>query len=235
MLDQGARYAVYFVPDIASDLHRFGSSILGYNCFTGEDVQLPDDIAVDAEAWRRLTEAPRRYGFHATFKAPFRLGPDRTEAELVDAFLGFARLPHDVARIEPQVRLLGGFTAIVPREPVPVLVDLATRCTQVFDAFRAPMTASERERRISSGLSQTQIENLDRWGYPHLFADFRFHMTLTGRVPVDDRDRVLALLQHSFARICGDRSITVDRLALLKQDDARAPFRVLCQAQLRPR
>jgi hypothetical protein len=35
---------------------------------------------------------------------------------------------------------------------------------------------------VAAGLNQSQVANLDRWGYPYLFADFRFHMTLTGKV-----------------------------------------------------
>ena len=77
--------------------------------------------------------------------------------------------------------MLSGFTAIVPGRANPAVNALAADCTTIFDAFRAPMSPQERARRLASGLNQSQIENLDRWGYPYLFADFRFHMTLTGR------------------------------------------------------
>ena len=85
MQDQEPRYAIYFTPPPGSDLHRFGSAVLGYDCVTGAKLTPPADIAVDAEEWRRLTEEPRRYGFHATLKAPFRLAPGTTEAGLIDA------------------------------------------------------------------------------------------------------------------------------------------------------
>ncbi len=233
MQEQGARYAVYFVPAADSDLFRFGSSVLGYDCYTGDDLACPDDIAVDADAWRILTEEPRRYGFHATLKAPFRLAPSRSEAELVRAFCDFAALAHPIARIAPQVRSLDAFAAIVPGEPCATLVALADRCTVEFDVFRgASMSAPERERRLASGLSKRQIQNLHRWGYPYVFDDFKFHMTLTGRLPVKRRDEVLALLRRSFERRCGDRPIAIDRLGLFKQANAQARFRVLHAAQL---
>jgi 2'-5' RNA ligase len=109
---------------------------------------------------------------------------------------------------------------------------LADRCTKLFDAFRAPMSARERARRAAANLSQSQMHNLERWGYPYLFKDFRFHMTLTGRVPADRRDDVLAVVRSVFARMYGDRPIAIDRLALMRQDDERARFRVIREAAL---
>jgi putative phosphonate metabolism protein len=234
MPDQNARYAVYFVPAAESDLYRFGSSVLGYDCYTGLSVALPNEFGFDAERWCRLTEEPRRYGFHATLKAPFRLAAGCTEAELVTAFLSFAGRGHRVPRIEPKLRMLSGFTAIVPGEASPALNDLAGACTTAFDAFRAPMPTQERTRRVESGLTQSEIHNLDSWGYPYVFADFRFHMTLTGKIQVEGRDAVLAVLERTFERMCGERAIAIDRLALVKQDDEQARFRVLRHAALTP-
>src|SRR6266436_2078374 len=74
------RYAIYFVPAPDTALYRFGAGALGYDCFTGADMATLDTLPVDAGAWRELTREPRRYGFHATLKAPFRLAEGRTEA-----------------------------------------------------------------------------------------------------------------------------------------------------------
>jgi putative phosphonate metabolism protein len=232
MEEQQARYAIYFVAAADSALHRFGSAVLGYDCYTGEDLPFPDEVAADRAGWRALTEDPRRYGFHATLKAPFRLAASATEADIVGAFKSFAALPHPIARFSPELRLLGAFVAIVPRAPCAALSALADHCTTAFDAFRAPMPADERARRRAAGLSDRQAQNLDRWGYPYVFEDFRFHMTLTGRVPAERQAEVLALLRHSFSTRHGEQPIAVDRLGLFKQDDARGRFRVLCDAAL---
>jgi putative phosphonate metabolism protein len=227
-----ARYAIYFVPADQLDLYRFGCSILGYDCYTGRDVRLLDDLHQEFANWRKITEEPRRYGFHATLKAPFRLPLSRSEAALTDAFDKFAKLGHPVAHIEPEITALGDFIAIVPRRPTPALDVLANQCTTIFDAFRAPMTAKERARRTASHLSPSQMQNLDRWGYPFVFEDFRFHMTLTGPLPESARDHVIAVLRRIFDRVCGKGEIAVDRLALVHQPDERARFRVLCEAEL---
>src|SRR6266700_6027115 len=106
------RYAIYFVPAAATALYRFGASALGYDCFTGADIPTLDALPVDAGEWRELTHEPRRYGFHATLKAPFHLAPGRTEAELIGEFKAFARATRIAPRVEPAVRLLQHFVAI---------------------------------------------------------------------------------------------------------------------------
>jgi hypothetical protein len=233
MEQHAPRYAVYFVPAAESDLYQFGSAVLQYDCYTGAAVDPPDEFAGGSIAWHAATEDPRRYGFHATLKAPFYLSPSCTEAQLVSAVGSFAALGRGPALIDPQVRMLGGFAAVLPERPSPAIDALAADCTTIFDAFRAPMSAQERARRLASGLNQAQIENLDRWGYPYLFTDFRFHMTLTGSMAMHRRNDTLATLRTIFHRVCGGGSVSVDRLALVKQSGAAARFRVLASTLLR--
>ncbi len=234
-LEPSTRYAVYFVPAAESALYRFGSSVLGYDCYTGSELPLPEEFAADAVLWHELTQQPRRYGFHATLKAPFCLAPSCTEAELTGAFTSFAALDHAIGRISPEVSLIGGFVAVVPREPSDAVAALADRCTTMLDGFRAPMSARERARRLTANLGQRQVHNLERWGYPYVFEDFRFHMTLTGRLASDQAKAVLARLRQRFAAAWGDRELAIDRLALLKQDGEQKAFRVLCEAELKDR
>ena len=85
------RYAVYVAPPPESALWRFGSAVVGRDAASGE-AQLgfaPDGF--DATAWRSMTTKPRRYGFHATIKAPFRLAD---EASLSDLSTALAELAH---------------------------------------------------------------------------------------------------------------------------------------------
>ena len=72
------RYAIYYAPAPGSGLDRFGATLLGYDAFTGKDLPFPEDILQVAPDWRGLTGDPRKYGFHATLKAPLSHGPGRT-------------------------------------------------------------------------------------------------------------------------------------------------------------
>jgi hypothetical protein len=227
------RYAIYFVPPAETEFFRFGSAVLGYDCYTGGSIGRPAILDAEPELWDRLTAEPRRYGFHATLKAPFNLAPSYREAQLVSALHSFAGLGHAISALTPAVQMLSGFAAIVPAAASPAIDELATKCTTIFDAFRAPMAAQERARRVASGLNQSQIANLDRWGYPYLFADFRFHMTLTSQVDVDQRDHVLATLQKALRRTCKQRALAIERISLVRQNDENTQFRVIEQATLR--
>jgi putative phosphonate metabolism protein len=232
-MSERARYAIYFVPAAQSDLYRFGSAVLGYDCYSGATLAYPAELAHDAQSWCTLVEEPRRYGFHSTLKAPFHLSPACCETQLVDAVQELAASAHAIPAIAPVVQILGGFIAVLSQQPEPSLDALAARCTTELDCFRAPILQQERARRLATGLDPAQIENLDRWGYPYVFAHFRFHMTLTGRIAADAQKSTLALLQRGFERRCGYGIVAIDRVALLKQDDPQAAFRVLTQAPLR--
>jgi hypothetical protein len=217
----------------ASCLYRYGSSALGYDSYTGNDVAFPVEFGADAVNWNELTATPRRYGFHATLKAPFRLASSCTEQQLTNALRSFAGLGHAVHSFEPALREIEDFIAVVPSRTEASLDALAASCTTIFDAYRAPMSPQERARRIASGLSQSQIQNLDRWGYPYVLSEFRFHMTLTGAVPQRRKKAVLAALLNGFHQMNVEPSIAIDRLSLMKQESPDAPFRVVSEAALK--
>ncbi len=56
--------------------------------------------------------------------------------------------------------------------------------------------------------------------------EFRFHMTLTGRLPAERRGGVVAMLRNRFAAI-GLARLAIDRLALFRQDDAASRFGII--------
>jgi hypothetical protein len=232
-VDQAPRYAIYFMPAPQSALYRYGSAVLGYDCYSGRAVVFPDELQGEALNWGEFSAQPRRYGFHATLKAPFYLSLACSEAQLAKAVENFAGLGHAIETFAPTVRLIGGFFAVVAVKTEASLDALAASCTTLFDAYRAPMSPQERARRLAMGLSHSQIQNLDRWGYPYVLSEFRFHLTLTGPVPASRRKPVLAVLLATFRRMRIEPVVAVDRLALVKQDTAEAPFRVISDCALR--
>jgi hypothetical protein len=184
--------------------------------------------AVDA-----MTASARRYGFHATLKPPFRLAEGRTPEELDAAVARFAA--GSATAVIPQLALarLGGFFALVPGAEAPGLRTLADEAVKGFDDFRAPATDTELTRRDPASLTPRQRELLKTWGYPYVLDEFRFHLTLTDRIPDGQRPAVERALSDWFAALLG-ATVPVDALALFREDEPGAPFELHAVHRLQP-
>jgi putative phosphonate metabolism protein len=226
---QFPRYAIYYAAARGSALDRFGAELLGYDAWSGDGVPFPDGMPPD---WRELTQDPRKYGFHATLKAPFALAPGRNETDLLAACADFARTPRKFPVIAPVVSSISGFIAVVPTETSDELIRFAADCVRAFDAFRAPLTPEDRARRRPEKLTERQRDYLDRWGYPYVLDEFRFHMTLTGRLSSERRGVVLELLSGRFGRL-GSEVIPIDSFALFGQTAPHERFRIVGAWRLR--
>lgn len=225
-MQQYPRYAIYFVPSVDSALYRFGAELIGYDVYTGQSLPFADGIEAEIDGWKRVTTDPRKYGFHATLKAPISLAPGTTESMLAAAMHEFTLTPRPIPAIVPMICAISTFIAIVPDGDCPELQKLAGDCVTAFDSFRAPLTNADRERRNVSTLTDRQISYMDRWGYPYVFDEFRFHMTLAGSLPADRLEPVTSILRQRFAGL-ELKSEPVDRLALLRQDDPASGFTII--------
>jgi putative phosphonate metabolism protein len=225
----GPRYAIYFVPGADTPLYRFGASVLGYDCRSGKATPF---IGGAEASWAEWTKEPRVYGFHATLKAPFRLVEGLTESDLIRAAAAFAKDRPVVNGGALAVRALGSFIALVPAVPSADVNRLADTCVRAFDGFRAPMTEEDRARRLASPLTARQIEHLDRWGYPYVFEDFRFHMTLSGSLSAQNQERALQYLREKFEQVPQTQALFVDRIVIARQAQQSAPFIVVHETSL---
>lgn len=197
------RVAVYYTPP-PGELTNFGASWLGWDVAQGVELPHPAIAGLPKDA-DTLTSVPRKYGFHATLKAPFRLAEGIAPDDLLHAA---ARLAGTLAPVglAGGLRLsrLGDFVALVPAAPGPALQELAAALVRELDPLRAPLNAAEIARRRPESLSPAQRDNLDRWGYPHVLDAFRFHMTLTGPLTPEDGDAVVAALDPVLAPLLPD-------------------------------
>lgn len=228
------RYALYFAPAADSALARFGAAIIGYDANSGADVpQLaPDGVAGAEIDWPACTAEPRKYGFHATLKAPFRLADGHSADALEAAVIAFAERAAPVTLDGLAVTTIGPFCALTPVGDASALNDLASRVVVAFEPFRAAMSAEDRERRLKSPLTPRQIRHLDAYGYPYVHEDFRFHMTLTGPLHADIRERVHAGLVAAHGDHVPAGPVAVDQIVMFRQRPGerfrivfRAPFR----------
>lgn len=172
------RYAVYFAPRTRTALGRFGVAWFGRDA---EACGPAPGLAVPGLPLARedIVAAPRRYGFHGTLKAPFRLAPG---VRPQDVCAGVAMLATRFAPFDVPLKLtsFGPFLALTPAVECAVLHALAAACVEDLDELRAPLAPAEVARRRAAGLTRRQEELLDAWGYPFVLDEFDFHLTLTG-------------------------------------------------------
>lgn len=210
------RFAIYYTPP-PGPLARFGEEWLGWDMAEGRSPAGRPDVPGLPVALDTLTETPRRYGFHATIKPPFRLAPAQAEAALTRALAAFCatRAPACVAGLE--LARLGRFLALVPVGDTGSIKTLAADVVRNFDVFRAAPTAAEIARYDSSDLSAAQTENLHLWGYPHVMDGFRWHMTLTGKQTRADASKIQTALAPVLTPLL-PRPFTLDALSLTGED-----------------
>lgn len=189
------RFAIYHCPEGA--LGDFGTAWLG--------------------SGTELVKRPAAYGFHATLKAPFVLAEGQSEGGLAGAIKALAAglAPVEVALVLSRI---GSFFALVPAGDASGLRMLAGACVLELDSFRAPLAEAERARKLRPNMPQQQVENLDRWGYPYVLDDFRFHLTLTGPVPMAARETVAAELRAALPDLGAPHRL--DSICLCGEDAA---------------
>ncbi|MBR0671142.1 DUF1045 domain-containing protein [Neoroseomonas soli] len=186
------RVALYWAPDTDDPLHAAGSAWLGRDAATGDALPQPPLPGLDlAEA----TADPRGYGLHATLKPPFRLANGYAAARDATAALAARIAPFDLPPLA--VHDLDGFLALRETAPCPALHAFADTCVEALDAHRAPATEAEIARRRPERLPARQRAHLDRWGYPYVFEEWRFHVTLTRRLEPEEKAVILpAVTEH---------------------------------------
>ncbi|MCA0015548.1 DUF1045 domain-containing protein [Mesorhizobium sp. B292B1B] len=225
------RYAIYFTPRQDEKLAGIAANWLGRDPFgaTTRPAEAVGDLSAAEVAFH--TASARRYGFHATLKAPFRLAANETEASLRTALDAFAEATPVVMIPRLVVSQIDGFFALVPEAPLPPLNRFADDVVRDFDRFRAPLTEAEIERRNPNSLKPGEFRNLCQWGYPYVFESFRFHMTLSGRAGPQESPRLRLAIEGLFAEVLR-QPVPVDGLTLFIEPEPGAPFMVLSQHAL---
>ncbi len=228
----GPRYAVYAAPAPDSPGWARGSQWLGRCAATGAALAQPPVPGVGADERERLTRAPRRYGWHATLKAPFRLATGLTEADVRDALAHWCARTAPVALPPVRVALLGNFLALVPGHPSPDLQALASACVRDLQPLAAPLTPADLARRRQAGLTPREDELLLQWGYPRVMELFRCHWSLTGALTGVPRPACAALQRAAEAWFATEVPQAVDALSLFVEPEPGADFRWLCRVPL---
>ena len=206
------RYAIFYTPEGA--LADWGAAWLGWDSRTGSApcrYKLPDVDVV------RVTQTPRKYGLHGTLKAPFALVSGVHQKVLEEAAARFAR-QHAAFDAGPfALRYENGFVALRPLHDPANLRNFAAAAVRDFDHLRAPLSEDYIARRRRARLSPRQDQQMLVWGYPYIFDDFHFHMTLSGRVNEDAAENIIAALSPQISPLL-PATFLIDAITLMGED-----------------
>ena len=210
-MDQMTRFAVYYAPRPGA----FADTAAGW---LGGDLPQPALPGLPRPA-AAITTDPRRYGFHGTIRAPFRPAPAQSARIITDRVASLAaRLPPvtcDGLRLEN----LHGFLALTPVGCEAALLALGAAVVEGTDDLRAALSTAEIARRRPERLTPRQRALMERWGYPFVMEEFRFHLTLTDRLPEDEAAPVMAALAAHFAPVL-PHPFVIEDLCLFGEDAA---------------
>ena len=212
------RHALYFLPPKGSGLEEFGVSWLGWSITEGRVVAHPQiaDLPIAS-----ITKRPRRYGFHGTLKAPFRLADGVRESDLITEATALVSSIPAFEMPALHVTSLGSFLAFVPQELSAELQHLASSLVQELDILRAPLSDAELARQRRVGLTPAQEILLKKWGYPYVMDEFRFHLTLSGRLQTEELKSIKSMLQTQTSHLTGS-PVQVDDVGLVGEaEDGR--------------
>jgi putative phosphonate metabolism protein len=228
------RCAVYFVPDIASMWWRAGSEWLGRCAATGQSMTQPNLPGISPTVQWACTAAPRRYGWHATLKAPFKINAGENLKTVMAALSELAKELPAFDLPELTVSTAGGFLALRPEGDLSTLHRTAAACVTALHHLAAPLSEADLARRRQATLTAAQDQLLLAWGYPYVLDEFNFHLSLTGGLEAmtqEDREIWKKVAQAHFSHLGVCR---FDRLALFVEPQRGANFELLETVALRP-
>lgn len=211
-----SRFAVYIVPDAHDPLYLLASQWLGWDSVYQQHMEAPSDFSHDI--WQSATTQPRKYGFHATMKAPFVLQKDKTIEQLE---LDVGNIAQSINRFTITVRLesLRGFIALTLQQASSNLVALEKKLVTELDQYRTAAGAGELARRRQAGLTPRQERLLCDYGYPYVLDEFKFHMTLTGRLTLPQEHQIYSYLEGKFPSF--PYTIQIPHIALMGEQNGR--------------
>ena len=230
MIDQTMfkRYAIYFVPK--GELATFGRAWLGWDCRKGQYISSENTFSEPLADREYFTKKPQKYGLHATLKAPFRLQTTESEPALRSAFHGFCNHQKPAASGNLTLSEQGGFISLRPQRQSAALFELGKNCLEAFDPFRAPLDQNDLNRRRNARLSPRQNDFLHQWGYPYVLQEFQFHITLSSRLSILQREKIIPALKNLLAHEL-DCPFIIAHLALMGED-RNGQFHILEEANL---
>ncbi|RDU96185.1 DUF1045 domain-containing protein [Trinickia dinghuensis] len=227
-----SRFAIYYAPSRGSAWWDAGCRWLAGDPESGEALEPPllPALAERSLDVPSLSHAPRRYGWHGTLVAPARRAIGIAGDDIVSHARAWARrqqpfeLPVEAAALER-------FVAIRPATEggAAAMQALAADALHAFAPLRAmpsEQEQQERRRRLGAALSERQRALLDRWGYPYVLEEFRFHMTLSDSIDAQERQVLIDWWSEHVPKL---GPLSIEGAALFVEPRAGEPFALVAR------
>jgi len=226
------RVAIYVAPAPFLPWWQRGSEWLGRCAAQRLELPQPCIDGLSVAQFAQLTAEPRRYGWHATLKAPFRLAPGEDMASLREGLAEIARDHRAFALVRWEVARLGDFLALRPSHAPAALGALADDCVRRLQPRAAPLDETQQARRRRKPLTPEEDALMLAWGYPWVLHRLRFHFSLTGPIHDLAKEKVAQLQHAAVERFETLPPLIVDRLSLFVEPDPGADFECVEQLTL---
>ncbi len=201
-------------PSPEAELWSKGCQWLGNDIIRNQEVDQPSVQGIEEARLWELTRRPRKYGFQAVVKPFFRLAAGKKEEELRAFVKEFVTryaplvipqlriaLRHDRFQLEPTT---------LPAE----LPAFSASATRLFDRFSAPLSPSEYAQKKAAILTPEERKNLEVWGNPYVFHQYRFQIPLTNRIAnTAEKEVILSALSRHFTSV-STAPVVIDALCL---------------------
>nr|WP_081457974.1 DUF1045 domain-containing protein [Desulfobulbus propionicus] len=218
------RFAISFTFSPGTPLWHIGTQWLGRDALSGQNFAPPKVLGLDAETLRELTRIPARHGLQAPLVPLFRLKPPLTEADLKAALVDFSSRQSPFALPPLALCHVNRAFSLCPCRHFPALQALAARCTRAFDRLRAPLNPSELAKHKAQPLSGQEKRNLEMWGNPYVFEQYRFAFPLTGRMAEGRQKELVHSALQTFFGPALAQPVVLDSLYLFVEPEHGQPL-----------
>jgi hypothetical protein len=209
------RFAIYFMPQSESLFYDLGIRWFGWDPLRGSEVNGLHNKGTDEHLL--VIEKARKYGLHATLKAPFRLRKGCELDDLISFFQDTCTRYDGCIFNNISIKKISDFIAITPNSDTTKIHSLAADIVKEFDQFRDELNESDIEKRNLSSYSLRQKEYFYSWGYPYVFEEFKFHMTLGKLSHSKDGTAEEKICNEYFQEIIS-KPMKIDNLCLMGED-----------------
>lgn len=212
------RVAIYFTPSPESLLGRTAAQWLGRDVFSSLCQQQPPS-QLSSDTFRAITAAPFHYGFHGTIKPPFMIEEERDIIQITERLEEICDATEKFYLPELQLRFMSNFLCLMPSIPCRQLQLCAAQVVTDIDQFRLPLSEEELTKRRRTALTPAQSQMLEKWGYPYVMDEFRFHLTLTGKIEDPQIRKVVGSHAQTFFTPEMCKNVAFEGLSLFVEED----------------